>query len=238
MPSAAADPEFVACRGGAGGAMYWDSYVARTMLGPAVSYAFPHVPHLWERRVLYAVEAALGEHLRACRRNKLRDPRVDVNIHVQYEAWRVAHQNDPGEPAVFGVNGVRAAAALRMAPRASLWLFNIILPSRTVKYYDELHGIMADPRRRPVFVTLDDHLVAVRADVLAFNRERVAAFYETHWPASIGAPWEVAAAVPHPVVDPERFVASPPPIPSPSATPTKRAPLPRFAMAFKRDGRF
>ena len=221
---------FVACRNGG---LFWNAYLTRTVFGAQLFTAFPHVPHLWERRIMYAVEAALGERLLACRRNKLRDSRSDVNIHVQYEAWRVAHQTDPGEPTVRRLSGTHAAAALRtMAPRSSLWLFNILLPSRHVKYYGELATIMADPRRRPTFLTIDDHLVAPRADVLAFNRERIAAFYETHWPESIAAPWEVAAEVPHPVIDPARFVASPPPIPTPSAT---RSPV-RYAAQLRYAG--
>ena len=213
-------PAFVQCRRNG---LFWNMFLARAAFGTRMFTAFPHVPHLWERRIMYAVEAALGEHLLACRRNKLRDPRVDVNVHVQYEGWREARRHNPGDLAFRILSGPQAAVLRRMAPRASLCLFNILTRSRNVKFYGDISATMDNPRTRPTFVTIDDHLVAADEALLAFHRERIGAFYETNWPASIGAPWEVATAVPHPVIDPARFVATPPPAPtpSPSYTPSR-----------------
>ena len=224
-------PEFQRCRAGAGSSLFWENFVSLWAFGIKQNSVFPHIPHLWERRIMYEVESRISEQLAACRRNHLRSSWSDVNIHLQYEAWRVKHQVDTSEPRVVRASaisgwtmhyGTQIARGIRTAGRSpqrpTLWLFNILTNSRTVTYYEELDSQMSSSSR-PMFVTIDDHLKGVSETVLAFHRERLGAFYERHWPSSIGAPWEIEGAVPRPATDAAQFVVTPPPLPTP--TPTK-----------------
>ena len=192
---------YAACRGDLFG---WDSVLALHYFKVLVTHWFGHIPHLLERRVLYAVEAALGEHLAACRRNKLRDPRTDVNIHVQYEAWRTAaaRRGDAGEPAVEP----RELPSIMMSGLPA-YRYVVFDNGSDGTFYARL-ALSMNAELRPLFFAIDDDTLRPSPEVLAYHRERLTAFFQRHWPEP--APWELGDRVP-PVLNPAAFVASPPP---------------------------
>jgi hypothetical protein len=51
-----------------------------------ITHWFAHTPHLFDRTILLELESVLAPELRATRRNRFRNVRTDINVHMQQEA--------------------------------------------------------------------------------------------------------------------------------------------------------
>jgi hypothetical protein len=89
---------------------FWDRVLMRQFWDQRLDYWYAHIPHLLQRRILYRIEARLGEHVDRCRRNRMRNALTDVNMNLQYEAFvrMLEHANlEPLLPASLSVNAKR-----------------------------------------------------------------------------------------------------------------------------------
>ena len=203
------DAAYLPCRNVVNG---WDTVLSMTYWGLPITHWFVHMPHLWERRVLYAVEAILASHLAVMRRSRVRNVTTDVNIHVHYESWRamMALRGEPGELRIVS----RATKGLRVRGRPG-YMFSVFDNGCESQFYGKLDAMMMETVR-PLFVAVDDDLLQPTDRIIAYNRERLTAWFQRNWPDA--GPWELRDRVP-PTLDPASFVATPPPPPTPSRPP-------------------
>ena len=202
------DDMFLPCRNEVNG---WDLVLAIHYWGYPITHWFVHMPHLWERRVLYAVEATLAPHLAVTRRSRVRNVMTDVNIHVHYESWRgmMAMRGDTGELRIIN----RATKSLKIRDKIA-YFFVVFDNGCEGQFYGKLDAALEDAVR-PLFVAIDDDLLQPTKSIIAYNRERLTLRFQRNWP--IAGPWELPDRVP-PKLDPSQCVATPPP-PPPSPKP-------------------
>ena len=195
----------------AGQVLAHDSTVAAHFLGERVTNWFPHLPHLWERRVMYAVERELMTPLTVLRSSRMRNADADVNVHIQYEMWRrrAARRRVDGEPRVN---------TSRISDVRFMYHFAIIDETCNADFYTKLNFVMLNGP--PLFVSVDDGMGETTAATLAYEYERLTAWFQRNWPRP--GPWELADSVPK-LIDVENFRETPPPPqrhgPEPSAPP-------------------
>ena len=175
------------CRGETFG---WDSLLAAAYFGELTSNWYVHAPHLWERRLMGAVERVLAAEVAVTRANRLRTLDTDVNIHVQYESHRTQLARDAaaGEPTVLFVQ-----TSSKMAQDAALYKFYTLSDACVQDFYSLLDVVMLNVSR-PLFIAVDDDLTAPTAAEIECHRQRLMMWFQRSWPNP--APWELPHFVP------------------------------------------
>ena len=176
---------------------FWNRALAAYHWNVPLEYWFAHIPHLWERRILYEIEETLADPIATCRRNKWRDPDTDVSMNIQYESWLLAESNKrtPTERIVVDLpidfpdsqtGKPRYMYSYLPAPDVRLPLeFAIYKPQLDAEYrnLDRMLGEQAQ------FIALEDDLTALDDKVREYHRSRLESLMAKHWPNV--APWEI-----------------------------------------------
>jgi hypothetical protein len=164
---------------------------------------FAHTPHLWEKRALLKIEETLSKQIAACRRNRFRDPTIDVTMHLQYEAllrseW--AHSKISPVSRLKRLPLEDGHVPLRVEPLAL---------ERTRQYLWSTFTTASDPhvevnvrkisvqylkmekqmQYRPLFFGVDDDLKLASEAEFALHRRYFTEFMRKHW--HVQAPWEL-----------------------------------------------
>ncbi len=187
---------------------FWDRALAAFHWNVPVDYWFAHIPHLWQRRVMFEIEQKLAEPIAVCRRNKWRDADTDVSMNIQYESWLLAESNrrTRTERHVADLPVERRPWENRFKPfHATLpfYLYRTIPAPDTQKTDDRLLDFAtykaqldADYRNldklleaHPQFIALEDDLKTADEDEMEYHRTQLVALMTKHWPTA--APWEI-----------------------------------------------
>ena len=187
---------------------FWDRALAAFHWNVPVDYWFAHVPHLWQRRVMYAIEQKLAEPIAVCRRNKWRDADTDVSMNIQYESWLLAESNKRTrtERHVVDLPVERRPWENRFKPfhaHIPFYLYRTIpAPDTQKKDYRLLDfaaykaQLDADYRSldklleaHPQFIALEDDLKTADEAEMEYHRTQLESLMTKHWPTA--APWEI-----------------------------------------------
>ena len=169
---------------------YFDMVLAQQFWHqPFIPYWFAHIPHLWERRVLFDIERTMNDpHLKQTRQTKFRDPNTDITMHLQYESWLIQHQHLPGEYKVKAISASDHRTPNLDTGRPSEPFYTYVIFDNTAlfKYKQWSEQLRTHP---PQFFTIDDDLKTTNEQVLQLHRQQLHSLFETHWPWK--APWEL-----------------------------------------------
>jgi hypothetical protein len=188
---------------------WWDRVLSLKYFEVQRSHWFAHIPHLWERRAMYKIEDVLGQHLDACRRNRFRDPDVDVTMHLQYESllqaehrefeWRqkFSKRNSASFAREIVVVDWDSASPAGKKQRDYVWnVFqnNPKLSQATPEYQHRIVKQTFDRfdetlKVKPLFFGIDEDLKLATPELKSIYRQYFSAFMQRHWPLS--APWEL-----------------------------------------------
>jgi hypothetical protein len=166
--------------------LYYNRVVALKAWSVTLTAWFAHMPHLWERRVLFKVERRLAAFLERTRANRFRDPLSDVSMHVQYESFRKM------------MSDAKAANERRVVEVPTKWLkrhgkraymFETFNNQNRQSFYFKLHCSL---QQQPQFFGIDDDLKQRDEATLQSHAQWLNTLFATHWPHS--ASWELSSA--------------------------------------------
>ncbi len=166
-----------------------------------IHHWFAHMPHLWSRAGMAAVETKLAAELAIARRNKFRNNTIDVSMHLHYEARRRNQSRVPPLPV-----GVRKSIPVNVLEwvdpihKSNPYVFAVFQQCQHLQLRQFFAHLECQMQLyNPQFVTLDDGLeMNPRDSQNAPNCLRdvqvfVNGFFRKHWPDP--APWEITATV-------------------------------------------
>ncbi len=178
----------------------YDFHISRWAWGQPLNHWYAHTPHLWQRSVCQYVEETLKPHFEQMRRNRFRNPKTDINMHLQYEgALRMEHQARFGTRTDLPVplkerpsRGVRVTAFPvaewfnKTRPQYIQEVFNTCDHKRMHEIWAELY--CKTQLYEAQFIAIDDDLTLPSDECVQRNRFYFSEYLERFWPDA--APWE------------------------------------------------
>jgi hypothetical protein len=152
-------------------ALYHDAYISKKVFDIDIKYWYAHVPHFYNRDILYQVEDTLKNYFKEVRQNRWRNRTSDLMTHLMYQSYLKAHTE---------------IKIIDKHVKPNLLTFTVFDTKGTVDKYQQLYDRIR--KTQPHFITLDDGIKNPSQEFLELHQRELCKILMNFWPWP--APWE------------------------------------------------